>query len=128
MREKVCNIINQPQFDYVLGLIILLNSISIGLEISTQLESQQGGEDHNIGPILYMLEHVFLVIYILELLCRFFAVGLKVLTNPWVMFDFCPVMVGAVTSWILVPIMSQSELSWARKILVFRVLRLLRLV
>ncbi|CAE7473731.1 Scn5a, partial [Symbiodinium necroappetens] len=107
-------------FDYIMGVIILANAVSVGLEVQYSLQS---GEDTGW---MYWLDFAFVMIYILEFLVRLLAWGLhKCFTDPWCLLDFSLVCVG-VLSLIAQPLGLQvKELE---SLLVVRSLRLVRLI
>eukprot|EP00746_Dinoflagellata_sp_MGD_P142699 gnl/MRDRNA2_/MRDRNA2_75631_c0_seq1.p1 gnl/MRDRNA2_/MRDRNA2_75631_c0~~gnl/MRDRNA2_/MRDRNA2_75631_c0_seq1.p1 ORF type:complete len:768 (+),score=161.93 gnl/MRDRNA2_/MRDRNA2_75631_c0_seq1:86-2389(+) len=112
-------ILLSPKFDAAVGVVIVLNSISIGLEMSYELE----GKD---TALLEMVEHVFLLVYMGELGMRFFCYGVYCLRNPWVAFDFVLVVTGVITSWIIVPIVGSLP-AGVGPLMILRVMRLFRL-
>eukprot|EP00439_Symbiodinium_sp_Y106_P065924 s447_g10.t1 len=107
-------------FDYIMGVIILANAVSVGLEVQYSLQS---GEDTGW---MYWLDFSFVMIYILEFLVRLLAWGLrKCFSDPWCLLDFALVCVG-VLSLIAQPLGLQvKELE---SLLVVRSLRLVRLI
>ncbi|CAK0813456.1 unnamed protein product [Prorocentrum cordatum] len=115
-------------FDAVMGMVIVASAISVGLEIQWDI---QGRED--LTSVLHALQHVYLVIFVIELLIRAVADGKIIVRNQWFQFDAVVVATGVVTSWICAPIMEfagtdQSFLGIFSKLLIVRTLRLLRLV
>merc|ERR1719361_2527723 len=73
------------------------------------------------------LEHSFLVVYIIELMLRFWAIGMPCLRNNWVRFDLLLVAQGVVTSWVLQPLMDDQGVERLGPLMVMRLLRLARL-
>merc|ERR1719291_1538601 len=72
-----------------MGVIILLNSVSIGVETSQTVH----GDD--IPTSMVIIEYFFLIIYVVELSLRFHAVGVKEsLSSNWVKFDTVLVVSG----------------------------------
>eukprot|EP00392_Amoebophrya_sp_AT5.2_P014265 g14412.t1 len=120
-RTSFAAILNTQKFDLVIGFIILLNSISIGYEAQLTLEGKS-------TAAFAVLEHLFLIIYCVELGSRFFCFGFvrSLLDSGWVSFDFTLVCVGMLSQWML-PLFFSSTPSALEPVLVLRVLRLLRL-
>lgn len=117
-------------FDGFMGVIIILNSVTIGIEIQLAL-------DNNSSPFLQRLEHAFLAIFLAELMLRMQAHGSGCCSNPWIMFDSVLVFVGVLSSWIVEPILESGDSSWVgeagfidvvSQVLIIRFLRLLRIV
>jgi voltage-gated sodium channel len=122
------NLLNNIAFEPSMGMVIVANSICVGVAINQDLKGMDAKEANNI-------EHLFLVIFIIELLLRLFVRGWKGLRNAWTLFDFVIVLIGVLSQWVLDPI-AQSErfknnalvLQGAQPVLVLRMLKLLRLV
>ncbi|CAD7937891.1 unnamed protein product [Amoebophrya sp. A25] len=112
-------ILAAQKFDAAIGFVILLNSITIGWESNCEIVGQdtQFFED---------IEHIFLGIYSLELLARFYAFGFGCLKSGWVAFDAVLVVVGIASTWVLPSIFTETPEELG-PLLVLRVLRLLRL-
>jgi len=115
-KVKIRRFMSSPPFDCAIGFVILSNCIAIGFEQTWDLE----GRD---SSVLKTLEHVYLCIYLIELLLRFFAWGVRCLEDNWVKFDLCLVVVGVGTGWIVQPLMGTIE-----KLGPFMVLRTARLM
>lgn len=133
------DLLNNAKFDAAVGIVIVMNSISIGLEISAGLHVEEqkklcdAGEAAACGdvemPTVYgSLEHFFMFVYSFELALRFFTVGVRCLKNGWVLFDFVLVFIGVISTYIVEPIMAeQGSNADLGPIMVLRVFRLLRL-
>eukprot|EP00392_Amoebophrya_sp_AT5.2_P017669 g18071.t1 len=67
-RLRCAKMLNTQKFDMGIGVVILLNSITIGWESQTEIE---GGNTDAFA----VLEHLFLVIYVFEIGARFFMKG-----------------------------------------------------
>lgn len=127
LRYNVHKIISSHRFDFGIGLVIALNSILIGVELSSQLEVMRGvkSKDSPDMKFLAVMEVLCLIAYTVELGLRFFVWGVKCLKSGWVMFDFVLVSVGLINRCIIAPIGIQSDK--LAPLLVLRVMRLLRL-
>ncbi len=113
-RELIRRIVINRRFEYLAMLVILANSVVIGIETYTSSE------------LIYTLNYAFLVAFTFELALRFLACysAQEFFSNRWNLFDLIIVGAGYIpTSWfgdhsIVIEIL--------RIIRVFRVLRLLR--
>jgi len=93
--------------------LILLNAITLGLETSQSLMVDYGG-------LLHALDRIILTAFVLEILLKLYAAGLRFFRDPWNVFDF--IVVGIA----LVP--SAGPLAVLRALRVLRVLRLISAV
>eukprot|EP00747_Dinoflagellata_sp_TGD_P057739 gnl/TRDRNA2_/TRDRNA2_150792_c0_seq1.p1 gnl/TRDRNA2_/TRDRNA2_150792_c0~~gnl/TRDRNA2_/TRDRNA2_150792_c0_seq1.p1 ORF type:complete len:721 (+),score=115.27 gnl/TRDRNA2_/TRDRNA2_150792_c0_seq1:107-2269(+) len=120
-RQDAHEILTSSHFDIVIGVVITLNAITIGLEQSFRVAG------HDV-TFFHVLEHMFLVVYAVELGLRFFVFGLSCLQDNWVRFDMLLVTSGVFINWILEPIMAHSQKAEAfGQLLVLRTVRLFRL-
>eukprot|EP00913_Durusdinium_trenchii_P025019 g23484.t1 len=118
-------LVSKPQFDWAMGVIILLNSICIGIETQRTVQP-----DLFVDWPSEVLDMTFVVIYVIEICMRLLAFGCANFRDGWFLFDFALVGMGVVGN-VVVPIMNVSETegdSPIAKVLVVRSLRLLRLV
>jgi len=108
------------RFDFVIGMVIIVNSILIGLEQTFEINAW------DVTPFK-ILEHLFLCFYTGELLLRFFVCGLRALKDHWVKFDVFLVVVSSITTWILPQFINPTELEDIAPVMVMRTARLARL-
>jgi voltage-gated sodium channel len=80
-RYRVHQILQLNAFDAAIGVVIVMNSLTIGLESSLSLNPA------NDLSIFEFLEKIYMAVYCVELGLRFFAYKLTCLANPWVQFD-----------------------------------------
>merc|ERR1719362_180416 len=127
LRHQVHTILENQKFDVAVGVVIVVNSLCMGLELSFEIESWD-------VEVFKILERIFLMIYIAELCLRFFAHGCACLKSAWVMFDFVLVLMGVISMAIINPIVNNmdDESDGSVKdsmagLLVLRMLRLFRL-
>lgn len=120
-------LVHSGRFDETIGIIILMNAITIGWETQKEI--------HGDAPLfLVVLENTFLVMYIMEIIVRLFAfTPLGAMKQPWVVFDVFLVLLGCFSSWLVEPLVSakvfeSNSIGIIKPILVLRVLRLLRLL
>jgi len=126
MRWNVLVLLADSRFDASIGIIILINSITIGWQTSWELD----GLDTSFFDVL---ETIFLIVYCVELGMRFFTSGLECLNSGWVVFDAVLVALGVISTWILIPILYAASdgqidsVEGLAPLMVLRVLRILRL-
>jgi voltage-gated sodium channel len=125
-RHRVDKLLSRQKFDAGVGVIIVINSLCMGIETSYELENRD-------LTVFQVLEHFFLFVYVAELALRFFAHGCGCLRSPWVAFDFILVFMGVVSNYIVGPIIenfaagNDSVKDSMAGLLVLRMLRLFRL-
>lgn len=90
--------------------IIIFNAITLGVSTSDWAKA-------NIGGFLFGLDRLILAIFVMELLLKFYAYGLKFFRSAWNIFDLFVVGVG------LLP--QTQNLSALRGLRVIRAMRLL---
>ena len=83
----VHHMLSSNKFDAAIGVVILMNSVMIGV----QSEYDLSGKDLSAFIII---DNIFLGVYTVELGCRFFAYGKHCLENGWVRFDAALVGLG----------------------------------
>merc|ERR1719468_1021250 len=117
-------ILGWQYFDYMMGLVMLANSICIGITIQAEIEGL-------LHPTLDSMENAFLTIYLLELILKLVAHGKRCFRDCWFIFDFNLVLCGALSSWIYKPFFVEHHVrpsKFIERLMVVRVIRLLRLV
>ncbi|CAK0911048.1 unnamed protein product, partial [Prorocentrum cordatum] len=100
-RARCFAMLAHPMFDLFISTVIVLNSIMMGVELTVQPSAESGTPQTRL--FFGVMESVFLVVYIVELACRFYACGASCLRSSWVKFDVLIVTVGVIGDW-LVPI------------------------
>lgn len=109
--KKVREFVEKTWFqNFILG-VILFNSIIMGMQTSKTLEA-------NIGNILTILDYICLGIFIVELLLKFMAYGIKFFASGWNIFDLIIVIISLISGL--------AFLSVLRTFRVFRVFRSLK--
>ncbi|CAK0875049.1 unnamed protein product [Prorocentrum cordatum] len=122
---------HETAFDTVIGLIIVLNSLMLGVEIQCDLDGNAACTQR-----AHDLEHIFLSIFTVELVIRVLADGWNNFRSRWFLFDLSLVMMGVFSTWVVHPIVENTSddapgrllLDIVSKVLVMRILRLTRLV
>eukprot|EP00746_Dinoflagellata_sp_MGD_P126607 gnl/MRDRNA2_/MRDRNA2_61410_c0_seq1.p1 gnl/MRDRNA2_/MRDRNA2_61410_c0~~gnl/MRDRNA2_/MRDRNA2_61410_c0_seq1.p1 ORF type:complete len:1271 (-),score=190.38 gnl/MRDRNA2_/MRDRNA2_61410_c0_seq1:214-4026(-) len=138
-KSRVAGVVRTQYFETCMGVIILLNTIMIGMEAGCAKKNKEIREglrnpDNNAGcpttDAFAALEHAFLSIYLAEILLRSFLLGIrKLLRSTWGRFDAFLVFTGIMTTWIMVPILGTTEnMSGSSFLSIAKVLRLVRMV
>jgi len=112
-RERVRDWIEQPRFQRLIILLILVNAILLGLETSPSVLAAA-------GPVIIAIDRVILAVFVLEIALRLFAHRAAFWRDPWSIFDFLVVAIA------LVP--ASGPFAVLRALRVLRVLRLLTMV
>ncbi|CAK0906050.1 unnamed protein product, partial [Prorocentrum cordatum] len=115
----------------VMAAVIFSSSINVGLEIECEMEGAERCTD-----ITKILEHVFCVIFVLELAIRCLVEGPAACRTAWFQFDTVLISVSALSVWVLQPIVaanydSNESAAWAdaiSQVTMLRTLRILRLL
>ena len=109
-RDKVREFVERDSFKNTIMGVIIFNAITLGLSTSHSLNAQ-------IGGALSMIDNLALAIFVVELLLKFYAYGLRFFTSAWNIFDLVVVGLG------LLP--DRGGLSALRGLRVIRAMRLL---
>ncbi|MCV3766723.1 ion transporter [Rhizobium sp. TRM95796] len=110
MRNTLIGILTSERWErFVVGLI-LLNSITLGLETSPAAMAAA-------GPLLHGVDRLILALFALEIAARLYAFRLAFFRDPWSLFDFGIVAIA------LIPATGPFQVLRA-----LRILRLLRLI
>eukprot|EP00928_Gymnodinium_smaydae_P013879 TRINITY_DN15033_c0_g1_i1.p1 TRINITY_DN15033_c0_g1~~TRINITY_DN15033_c0_g1_i1.p1 ORF type:complete len:589 (-),score=116.29 TRINITY_DN15033_c0_g1_i1:91-1857(-) len=120
-RKLALSIVANPAFDAAIGIMIVGNAITIGVETQSAVSGV-------VTPLwVVVLENLFLFVYVIELLMRFFAVGVRnALKANWVKFDTFLVVVGVFDLFVR-SLMGGESLEALEKVMLVRMLRLARL-
>ncbi|MEM6381561.1 MAG: ion transporter [Pseudomonadota bacterium] len=113
MRERIEALLTSRRFEIAITTLIVLNAITLGLETSDWAM-------RNFGGLLIAIDRAVLVIFVVELLLRFYVYRTRFFHDPWRVFDF--VIVGVA----LMP--ATGNLSVLRALRILRVLRLVSMV
>ena len=110
-REKVKHFIEYKFVqNFIIGLIIL-NSITIGLETSEYIML-------NFGRTLLLIDNIILVVFVIEILIKLSAYGFSFFKNGWNIFDFSIVAIAVLPA--------SGALAILRSLRIFRSLRLIK--
>ena len=131
LQDRVRRVLRRREFDCIMGSIIFANTLTIGMEITLSVEGKVNGS-------LQALEHIFLIIYIVELAFRVVGGGREAFSNSFVLFDMALVTLGVLCTWIVDPLTraivssedgaSDTSDAVLENLMILRVARLLRLV
>ena len=110
MRGKVAAFIDQPRIQNAIIWVIVINAIALGMETSDVLMSR-------IGGLILLVDKICLSIFVIEIVTKLYARGLRFFTSAWSVFDF--VIIGIA----LVP--AAQALSALRALRILRVLRVI---
>jgi voltage-gated sodium channel len=110
---RIRGIVESARFERFITALIFVNAITLGIETSPSVVARY-------GELLYAFDRLVLVVFVIELLMRFFVYRGRFFQDPWRVFDF--VVVGIA----IVP--AGSAFAVLRALRVLRVLRLVSLV
>ncbi len=113
MRDRAREFIERPAVTNSILGVIIFNAITLGLSTSHTVQA-------SIGDTLSMIDKVVLTIFVIELLIKFYAYGLRFFSNAWNIFDLVVVGLG------LLP--DKGGLSALRGLRVIRAMRLLSVI
>ncbi|MEM8700748.1 MAG: ion transporter [Pseudomonadota bacterium] len=113
MRNQVKALVTSRNWEFCIIGIIMLNAVTLGLETSSWMMDR-------FSALLVTIDRIILGIFVIELLLRLYAHGLKFFKDPWSLFDF------AIVGIALVP--STGPMSVLRSLRILRVLRLISVV
>eukprot|EP00933_Yihiella_yeosuensis_P055927 TRINITY_DN5489_c1_g2_i1.p1 TRINITY_DN5489_c1_g2~~TRINITY_DN5489_c1_g2_i1.p1 ORF type:complete len:590 (-),score=122.10 TRINITY_DN5489_c1_g2_i1:275-2044(-) len=124
-------IVDHPWFNALGGAIVFGNAITIGLETNNLAESASKGIDASTSG-WYVIELMFCIVFLLELLLRIYYHRLAYFTSPigrtWNLVDAAIVVVSVVDTMILVPLGVGGTLQVVSLLRFVRLMRLARLV
>lgn len=109
--KKVRGLVEKNWFQNFILIIIVINSIIMGLQTSKVV-------NNSIGDLLVLLDNICLCIFIIEIMLKLMAYGLKFFLNGWNIFDFVIVFISLLSGL--------AFLSVLRSFRIFRVFRTLK--
>mmetsp|Transcript_19063 Transcript_19063/g.44533 ORF Transcript_19063/g.44533 Transcript_19063/m.44533 type:complete len:755 (-) Transcript_19063:56-2320(-) len=110
------------RFDALMCFIIAANAALIGIEQQWSVEYG----DNAVPKALTLMEHVFLILFVLELIVRAVAIGRAAARSGWWLFDALLVTAGVVFSWVG-PLVSGRALKGTAVVMTLRLLRMIRI-
>lgn len=136
-RMLCLHVVQSQRFEYLMGIIVLLNCLSLGIE--SELEQEETCEDNEIRlaqpscetqSAFFYLDHAFLLFFSVELSLRTYAFGRFAFMSLGGMFDASIVLLGWITE-VLVPLIliaASPDLSILNALKMLRVLRAIRVL
>mgnify|MGYP001528015166 FL=1 len=109
-RRRVKKLVEGKNFDFLIMSLICMDAVILGLMTSDAMNRFfEGG--------LFILDRLFMAIFIIEMIMKIFAFGKKFFKSGWNVFDFAVIAISSVpfASWFII-------------FRTFRLLRLLRYV
>src|SRR4051794_15663782 len=103
-------IVENPNTERVIMSLIIINATVLGLETSQEVMATS-------GPVLEIIDHVLLAIFVAELAARIIVHRLDFFRDPWSLFDFLVIGIA------LVP--ATENFTVLRALRILRVLRLI---
>lgn len=113
MRRFLADILTSKRWEYFIIAVILVNSVTLGLETDPRILAAA-------GPLLHVVDKLILAIFVAEIAARLIAFRLRFFRDPWSIFDFAIVAVA------LFP--ASGPFQVLRALRVLRVLRLISIV
>jgi voltage-gated sodium channel len=112
-RKHIGEWIESDPIQNLIVALIILNAVTLGLETSQTLMARH-------GVLLYAVDRLVLLVFVLEILLKLYAHGLGFFRRAWNVFDFLVVGIA------LIP--ASGPLAVLRALRVLRVLRLISMV
>ena len=106
--KKIKSLVETAWFQNFILIVIAINAVIMGLQTSPEIEAA-------IGPVLVVLDYICLGIFIIEILLKLLAYGIKFFTDGWNWFDL-----------IIVVCSIFSGLAFMKVLRVFRIFRIFR--
>ncbi|MCJ8238430.1 ion transporter [Peteryoungia algae] len=113
MRDKLKKILSSNAWERVIITVILINSVTLGLETSPAVMQV-------MGPLLLAVDRIILTIFVAEIAARLYTFRFGFFRDPWSIFDF------AIVAIALIP--ASGPFQVLRALRVLRVLRLISIV
>lgn len=113
MRDKVRALVTSRRWEMVIIGLIILNALTLGLETSQTVMEK-------IGGFLVAFDNLILAVFVIEIVLRLYAHGLRFFKDPWSLFDFTIVIIA------LIP--ASGPFAVMRALRILRVLRLISVI
>ncbi|MCR4617293.1 MAG: ion transporter [Lachnospiraceae bacterium] len=108
--KKVRSLVESAAFQNAILIVIGINSIIMGLQTSPEICAA-------IGPVLNVLDMICLGIFVIEILLKLVAYGIRFFTDGWNWFDLIVVVCSLI-----------SGLSFLKVLRVFRIFRVFKVL
>ncbi len=112
-RLRLASWVEEPQVQYSIVVLIVINAITLGLETSATVMAQA-------GPWLLALDNFVIGVFVIEISVKLYAHRWRFFHDPWNVFDFIIVAIA------LIP--DSGPLAVLRALRILRVLRLVSMV
>ena len=106
-KRKIKKLVDGQNFDFLIMSLICMDAVVLGLMTSSVLVAYMGLE-------LFILDRLFMAIFIIEMLMKLYANGPKFFKSGWNVFDFTIILI--------------SSFSFFSYFIIFRTFRLFRLL
>eukprot|EP00927_Polykrikos_kofoidii_P044375 TRINITY_DN38354_c0_g1_i1.p1 TRINITY_DN38354_c0_g1~~TRINITY_DN38354_c0_g1_i1.p1 ORF type:complete len:610 (-),score=115.20 TRINITY_DN38354_c0_g1_i1:190-2019(-) len=120
----------ESRLNFVIGVIIIINTLVLGLEL--ELGPQDASVDINDRLIWFVIESIFICLFLGELLVRIAWERSHWIRSLWNWLDLFVVVSAVVESWILPSLAAfmagSNKLSMVTLLRIVRIMRLIRVV
>lgn len=89
--RKYAAFVRSDAFDYGIGLVIMLNTAFLGVQVDLEVRKQRSAQEEDV---LDSIETAFVVIFLLELLARLSVDRLRFWCSLWNLFDLALVLMA----------------------------------
>ncbi|WP_150524358.1 ion transporter [Roseibium sediminis] len=113
MRDTIKALVTSKRWEMAIIGLIVINAVTLGLETSQTAMA-------HIGGFLVAFDNLILAVFVIEIILRLYAHGLKFFRDPWSIFDFTIVAIA------LVP--ASGPFAVMRALRILRVLRLISVI
>ena len=96
-RRRVKKLVEGKNFDFLIMSLICMDAVILGLMTSDAMNRFfEGG--------LFILDRLFMAIFIIEMIMKIFAFGKKFFKSGWNVFDFAVIAISSVpfASWFII--------------------------
>jgi len=119
--QPMDRIIHMQAFEYLFGIIIFCNAITMGMEADNAFSEDT----------LVVMEHLFTTLFSVELICKICGLRFRFHTDPWNIFDAVCVGSSILDAWFM-PLFAgggdSADVSVARLFRVFRLFKASRIL
>lgn len=89
LSQNLRRIISTKTWSYSVALLIIINTVVLGIETYPSVMSKY-------GQILTYIDRIILYIFVIEIILRFVASPRNFFKNPWSVFDFTVVLISLI--------------------------------
>eukprot|EP00929_Paragymnodinium_shiwhaense_P102108 TRINITY_DN6529_c0_g2_i1.p1 TRINITY_DN6529_c0_g2~~TRINITY_DN6529_c0_g2_i1.p1 ORF type:complete len:798 (+),score=201.14 TRINITY_DN6529_c0_g2_i1:159-2552(+) len=120
--------VRSTEFDYMVSLVVVVNTIILGVQVDLQSKGEETPEDKEI---IRAIESVFACVYTIELMARVAVLRIRFLCSLWNIFDLVVVGCALIEESIKYGIGDDTmlgKLKIFRMMRVFKIMRTLRII